>query len=478
MSNSEDELVDDILKEGVDKIRLNEIVENVEKGGGEMRTEKKVVPEQSNENTKLDTLNIIFCGHVDAGKSTISGQIMYLTGMVDKRTLEKYEREAREKNRESWYISWIVDTNIEEREKGKTVEVGRASFKTDKKQFIILDAPGHKSFVPNMIGGAAQADVAVLVVSARKGEFETGFDRGGQTREHAMLVKTAGAKHLIVLVNKMDDPTVKWDEERYLKIKKNLGQFLKSCGFAKPKYIPCSGLTGDYLKYPSIIPEAQWYKDECLITYLDELPSMKRSNDAALRIPIVDRYRDMGVIVLGKVESGSVAVNDKILLMPNKTKVEVTNIYLDDVEITKALSGDNIKLKLKGIDESDVQAGNVLCSLANYCAIGKVFDAEVVILNSKSIICPGFSAVLHLQCATKEVSFKAILALKDKKTGKIVKGERPRFIRQDQSAIVRFEVKEGCMCLETYKNFSQLGRFNIRDEDITLGIGKVLKIIE
>lgn len=151
----------------------------------------------------------------DAGKSTIGGQIMALTGMVDKRTLEKYEREAKERSRETWYLSWALDTNQEEREKGKTVEVGRAYFETERKHFTILDAPGHKSFVPNMIGGAAQADLAVLVISARKGEFETGFDRGGQTREHAMLAKTAGVKHLVVLVNKMDDPTVEWDERRY-----------------------------------------------------------------------------------------------------------------------------------------------------------------------------------------------------------------------------------------------------------------------
>ena len=164
--------------------------------------------------TEKEHVNVVFIGHVDAGKSTIGGQMMYLTGMVDKRTLEKYEREAKEKNRETWYLSWCMDTNLEEREKGKTVEVGRGFFETEKKHFTILDAPGHKSFVPNMIGGASQADLAVLVISARKGEFETGFERGGQTREHAMLVKTAGVKHMVVLVNKMDDPTVQWDIER------------------------------------------------------------------------------------------------------------------------------------------------------------------------------------------------------------------------------------------------------------------------
>merc|ERR1712142_1335537 len=193
--------------------------------------------------TDKEHVNVVFIGHVDAGKSTIGGQMMYLTGMVDKRTLEKYEKEAKEKNRETWYLSWCMDTNNEEREKGKTVEVGRAYFETEKKHFTILDAPGHKSFVPNMIGGASQADLAVLVISARKGEFETGFERGGQTREHAMLVKTAGVKHLVVAINKMDDPTVQWDQGRYDEIVGKLSPWLsKQVGYKKDQvhFLPLS----------------------------------------------------------------------------------------------------------------------------------------------------------------------------------------------------------------------------------------------
>ncbi|KAI4795071.1 hypothetical protein KUCAC02_031659 [Chaenocephalus aceratus] len=218
----------------------------------------KVAPAPPNA-PKKEHVNVVFIGHVDAGKSTIGGQIMYLTGMVEKRTLEKYEREAKEKNRETWYLSWALDTNQEERDKGKTVEVGRAYFETEKKHFTILDAPGHKSFVPNMIGGASQADLAVLVISARKGEFETGFEKGGQTREHAMLAKTAGVKHLIVLVNKMDDPTVNWSLDRYEECKEKLVPFLKKVGFNPKKdiyFMPCSGLTGANLKDP--LTECLW----------------------------------------------------------------------------------------------------------------------------------------------------------------------------------------------------------------------------
>ena len=196
-------------------------------------------------------VNVVFIGHVDAGKSTMGGNILFLTGMVDKRTMEKYEKEAKEANRESWYLSWALDTSAEERKKGKTVECGKAFFETDKRRYTILDAPGHKNFVPSMIGGASQADIAVLVISARKGEFETGFERGGQTREHAVLAKTNGINKLIVAVNKMDDPTVMWDKARYDEILGKLTPFLKGTGY-NPKtdivFLPLSGFTGANLK--------------------------------------------------------------------------------------------------------------------------------------------------------------------------------------------------------------------------------------
>jgi peptide chain release factor subunit 3 len=279
---------------------------------------------------------------------------MYLTGMVDKRTLEKYEREAKEKNRESWYLSWALDTNQEERDKGKTVEVGRAFFETEKKHFIILDAPGHRGFVPNMIGGASQADIAVLVISARRGEFETGFERGGQTREHAMLVKTAGVKYLIVLVNKMDDSTVNWDQARYDDIKDKLTPYLKKCGFQPGKdthFMPCSGFTGAFIKEPLDESVCPWYRGPCFIEYLESLPTMNRAGNGPVRMPLIDKYKDMGTVVMGKIESGMVRLNDKLCVMPNRQKVEVVNIYCEEDETDSAICGENVKLKLKGVEE-------------------------------------------------------------------------------------------------------------------------------
>uniref|UniRef100_A0A8C2XYC5 Tr-type G domain-containing protein n=1 Tax=Capra hircus TaxID=9925 RepID=A0A8C2XYC5_CAPHI len=396
---------------------------------------------------KKEHVNVVFIGHVDAGKSTIGGQIMYLTGMVDKRTLEKYEREAKEKNRETWYLSWALDTNQEERDKGKTVEVGRAYFETEKKHFTILDAPGHKSFVPNMIGGASQADLAVLVISARKGEFETGFEKGGQTREHAMLAKTAGVKHLIVLINKMDDPTVNWSNERYEECKEKLVPFLKKVGFNPKKdihFMPCSGLTGANLKEQSDF--CPWYIGLPFIPYLDNLPNFNRSVDGPIRLPIVDKYKDMGTVVLGKLESGSICKGQQLVMMPNKVRIHNALVHL------------NFLLKIL----EEILPGFILCDPNNLCHSGRTFDAQIVIIEHKSIICPGYNAVLHIHTCIEEVEITALICLVDKKSGEKSK-TRPRFVKQDQVCIARLRTA-GTICLETFKDFPQMGRFTLRDE--------------
>ena len=425
---------------------------------------------------KKEHVNVVFIGHVDAGKSTIGGQIMFLTGMVDKRTLEKYEREAKEKNRETWYLSWALDTNQEERDKGKTVEVGRAYFETEKKHFTILDAPGHKSFVPNMIGGASQADLAVLVISARKGEFETGFEKGGQTREHAMLAKTAGVKYLIVLINKMDDPTVNWSIERYEECKEKLVPFLKKVGFSPKKdihFMPCSGLTGANIKEQSDF--CPWYTGLPFIPYLDNMPNFNRSIDGPIRLPIVDKYKDMGTVVLGKLESGSIFKGQQLVMMPNKHNVEVLGIFSDDAETDYVVPGENLKIRLKGIEEEEILPGFILCDPTNLCHSGRTFDVQIVIIEHKSIICPGYNAVLHIHTCIEEVEITALISLVDKKSGEKSK-TRPRFVKQDQVCIARLRTA-GTICLETFKDFPQMGRFTLRDEGKTIAIGKVLKLV-
>jgi len=444
----------------------------------EEKKSKKTITSSIDDGPHKEPVNVIFIGHVDAGKSTIGGQIMYLTGMVDKRTLEKYEREAKEKNRESWYLSWALDTNLEERDKGKTVEIGRAYFETEKKHFTILDAPGHKSFVPNMIGGASQADLAVLVISARKGEFETGFERGGQTREHATLAKTAGVKHLIVLINKMDDPTVQWSKQRYSECKDKLVPYLKKIGFNPNRdimFMPCSGLTGFNLRERVDDTICPWYTGPAFIPYINDLPTLNRNLNGHFMMPIAEKFNDRGTIVMGKIESGSCRKNDSMILMPNKASVSVDVLWRNEEEVTNVQCGENVKIKLRGVEEGDIMPGFLLCDPIAPCKTGRVFDGEVVILEHRSIICAGYSAVCHIHSVAEEVTVKALICIIDKKSGE--RQKFPRFVKQDQHAIMRFETS-GVICMERFLDHPQLGRFTLRDEGKTIAIGKVRKVVE
>ncbi|KAI8817943.1 P-loop containing nucleoside triphosphate hydrolase protein [Fimicolochytrium jonesii] len=434
--------------------------------------EEEIVEDEGKEH-----LNIVFIGHVDAGKSTMGGHLLFLTGMVDKRTMEKYEKEAKELGRESWYLSWALDLNQEERNKGKTTEYGRGFFETEKRRFTILDAPGHKNFVPSMIGGASQADVGVLVLSARKGEFETGFDRGGQTREHAMLAKTAGVKRLIVVVNKMDDPTVAWSQERYDEITGKILPFLKQVGF-NPKtdldMMPVSGFTGANLKDRVDPKTCSFYSGPSLVELLDEMVIPDRGYNKPFMMPVADKFKDMGTVVTGKIESGRVRKGQKVVLMPNKQKCEISAIMAEDQELNVARSGDNVRLRLRGIEEEDILQGFVLCSPKNPVHAVVSFDAQLAIIEYKNIMCAGYTAVMHAHTAVEEVTLSALLHSVDKKTGKKTK-RPPQFLKQGDVAIVRVETTQA-VCLETYAEHAQLGRFTLRDEGKTIAIGKVTKL--
>jgi len=427
-------------------------------------------------------LNCVFIGHVDAGKSTFCGQVMLTTGQVDERTMQKYEKEAKEKNRESWFLAYIMDTDEEERAKGKTVQVGRAHFDTDKKRYTILDAPGHKNYVPNMIAGACQADIGVLVISARKGEFETGFERGGQTREHALLAKTLGVRLLLVAVNKMDDPTVEWSEERYKEIMEKLSPFLKQCGYNVKKdvqFVPMSALKGTNVMKrvdPALCP---WYTDQCFLEILDALPPTDRKTGAPMRLPIIDKYRDMGTVVEGKVEQGELVEGEKYILLPNRDKVVVEAVSLDEEDVAKAFGGENVKVKLKDISDEDIKPGFVLSCAKNVAPVVRRFEAQLIIvelLEHKSIFSAGYGAILHLHAIAEECSIVELTSQIDKKTGKKSK-KPPMFVKSGAVITCIIEVEQN-ICIETFDACPQLGRFTLRDEGKTIGIGKVLKLLD
>ena len=263
-------------------------------------------------------VNLIFIGHVDAGKSTLGGSILFATGMVDERTMDKYKREAKEAGRETWYISWALDLTKEERSKGKTVEVVRGFFETDKRRYTILDAPGHKTFVPSMIAGASQADVGILVISARKGEYETGFEKGGQTREHAILAKTQGVNKLIVAVNKMDDVTVEWSQERFKECTDKLLNFLsRQVGYSKNDitFMPISAQTSVGIKHRVPKDLAPWYDGPSLLECLDDFKTLERKVKAPFMMPVNAKYKDMVPLNEGKIEAGQIKKGNTYLMM-------------------------------------------------------------------------------------------------------------------------------------------------------------------
>jgi len=433
-------------------------------------------------------LNLVFIGHVDAGKSTLSGNILYLTDNVDKRTIEKYEREAKDLNRESWFLAFIMDTNEEERAKGKTVEVGKAHFETDVKRYTILDAPGHKNYVPNMIQGASQADVGVLVISARKGEFETGFDRGGQTREHAMLAKTLGVNYLVVVVNKMDEPTVQWKKERFDECVGKIRPFLKGCGFTikkQVKFIPISGLSGANVKDEVSESDCAWWKksytsgennttEPTLIKLLDSLTISGRDPNGPLRIPVLDRYTDRGTIAMGKVECGVIKPGMKITVMPTKNVYKVDEVWANEDPVAAARPGENVLIKVNGAKTEDIRKGFVLCSAPPCRAVDKIICMIHLadMPDNTRIMTAGFQCMFHSHTCEEECTISKVFETTNKR-GHVVKGAR--FVSIGMKAIVLIELSQTTP-LDTFDSMPFLGRFTLRTEGKTVAIGKINKL--
>lgn len=422
-------------------------------------------------------MNIIFIGHVDAGKSTLGGAILYVTGMVDQRTLDKYKREAKDMGRETWYLSWALDLTNEERAKGKTVEVGRGFFETDKRKYSILDAPGHKTYVPNMIGGASQADVGILVISARKGEYETGFEKGGQTREHAMLAKTQGVNKLVVVINKMDDPTVNWSEERYKECTTKLAQFLKGTGYNLKTdvfFMPVAAQQTMGIKDRVPKDLCPWYDGPSLLEYLDNMSSLERKVNAPFMMAVSGKYRDMGTMIEGKIEAGVIKKGMSLIMMPNKQSIEVSAVYGEtEDEVAVAQCGEQVRLRLRGIEEEEIMPGFVLCSPKRLVHNVTAFEAQIRILDLKSILTAGFNCVLHVHAAIEEVTFAALLHKLQKGTNRKSKLP-PSHAKKGDSIIARLEVTGGAgsVCVERFEDYPQMGRFTLRDQVCYLSVAR------
>ena len=456
---------------------------NLTKGGSQKVIEGTDLVEDSFEGKMIsvDTthvpVSIVFVGHVDSGKSTISGSLLYNLGEVDDRAIDKYKREAKVKNRESWFMAYIMDTYEEERDKGKTVDIGKASFSTPHRRFTLLDAPGHAGYIPNLLLGACQADVAGLVISAKKGEFESGFDKQGSTREHTLLLKALGVNNLIVIVNKMDEESVKWSKERYDSIVKTLKPFLHSCGFDDKniKWVPISGLTGENLCKELDKHKCDWYDGPDLIELMDTIELPNRDEKGPVRVSILDRYKENSVYIMGKLESGTIKYGDTYTLMPSGAKITVDWLFNSEEKgVPYALPGENIRIRCKGIDsENEVNRGNILCSNDNLCLTFNVFEAEIQVLElpNNLIIAEGFNCILHYHTFIEECSItpKTEINRKTKAETKV------KFVRS-QSRVRAFVKTKNVLCGEKYETFNNLGRFSMRYEGSTIAIGKIMKV--
>ncbi|KAK3792297.1 hypothetical protein RRG08_007375 [Elysia crispata] len=440
-----------------------------------------VMAEYSKRHGDKELLNLVVIGHVDAGKSTLMGHLLYQLGSVNKKTMHKYEQESKKLGKSSFAFAWVLDETEEERTRGVTMDVAQTRFETDKKIVTLLDAPGHKDFIPNMITGTSQADVAVLVINATRGEFETGFDAGGQTREHALLARSLGVGQVIVAVNKMD--TIDWSQERYQLITKKLGQFLtRQAGFreADVTFVPCSGLSGENLSRPPAVPElVAWYTPATtLVEQIDKLRPPVRPIDKPFRLNVSDVFTRVGsgFNVAGRVGSGFVQPGDKVIIMPAAMTATVKNVFIDDAPEAVAFAGDQVNITLSGVDMVNVNIGSCLCDPSSPTKSATRIRAKIVIFNIAVPITKGFPVVFHYQSINEPAVIKRLLSQLNRSTGEVVK-RKPRCLVKNSSAVVEIEL-ERSLCLELYTDFKDLGRFMLRSGGHTIAAGLVEEIVQ
>jgi len=421
-------------------------------------------------------LNLVIIGHVDHGKSTTMGHLLYLAGAIDDRTIKQYEEEAERLGKETFKFAWVLDSLKEERERGLTIDLRFLKFETPNYFFTVIDAPGHRDFVKNMITGASQADAAVLFVSAKRGEFEAGIGPGGQTREHAFLAFTLGVRQLVVAINKMDDPSVNWSQERYEEIKKEISRMLRLVGYNPDNinFVPTSGWTGDNLVKKS--DKMPWYDGPTLYEALDQFKLPPKPIDKPLRIPIQDVYTITGVgtVPVGRVETGVLKEGDKVIFMPANKVGEVKSIETHHVRIPKAEPGDNIGFNVRGVSKRDIRRGDIVGHPDNPPTVAKEFIGQIIVIHHPTAIAAGYTPVLHAHTAQVACRFAELIKKIDPRTGQTIE-ENPAFLKTGDSALVRFQPLRP-IAIETYTEFPEIGRFAIRDMGTTIAAGVVREI--
>jgi len=423
-------------------------------------------------------ISLVVIGHVDAGKSTATGHLIYKCGGIDKRTIEKFEKEANEMGKSSFKYAWVLDKLKAERERGITIDIALWKFESPKSVFTIIDAPGHRDFIKNMITGTSQADAAVLMIDSSVGGFEAGISKDGQTREHAMLAYTLGVKQMVVCCNKMDDKSVLYDEKRYNEIKEEVANYIKKVGYKpeKVQFVPISGWVGDNMLEKS--DNMTWYKGPHLLEALDNLEPPTRPTDKPLRAPLQDVYKigGIGTVPVGRVETGVMKPGMNVTFAPANITTEVKSIEMHHEQLAEAIPGDNIGFNVKNLSIKDIRRGNVTSDAKNDPAKEAAhFTAQVIVLNHPGQIQNGYTPVLDCHTAHIACKFKEIVTKIDRRSGKELE-KLPKFLKSGDAGIVTM-VPQKPMCVEAFTEYPPLGRFAVRDMRQTVAVG-VIKAVE
>ncbi len=416
---------------------------------------------------KKEHLNLVFIGHVDSGKSTTVGRILYETGAISEQVLNKLKDEATKLGKGTFEFAFVMDSLREERERGVTIDIAHKEFETPKYHCTIIDAPGHRDFVKNMITGASQADAAVLVVSVKDGVQP-------QTKEHAFLAKVLGIGQIAINMNKMD--AVNYSQAEYDKVKADVEKLLKGIGYdtSKVKFIAASGYAGDNVTKKS--EKMPWYTGPTILEIIDTFEVPPKPADKPLRLPIQDVFTitGHGTVPVGRVETGIMKPNTNVVIMPSGAKGEVKKIEMHHQELPQANPGDNVGFNLKGVDKKDIKRGDVLGPTDSPPTVAAEFTAQVVVLNHPTAISVGYTPVFHIHTAQFAGRVTEIVEKKDPKTGQPV-AEKADFVKTGDVAVLRIQPLKPIV-IEKFSDFAPLGRFAIRDMGQTVAAGVVLDV--
>jgi len=439
-------------------------------------------------------INIVVIGHVDSGKSTTTGHLIYKCGGIDKRVIEKFEKEAQELGKGSFKYAWVLDKLKAERERGITIDIALWKFETENYMVTIIDAPGHRDFIKNMITGTSQADCAVLIIAAGTGEFEAGISSNGQTREHALLAYTLGVKQMIVAINKMDSTAPPYSEARFKEIQGEVEKYIKKVGY-NPKavaFVPISGWHGDNMLEEST--NMTWFKGweierkvdgkdtkasgKTLYQALDSILPPSRPTDKALRLPLQDVYKigGIGTVPVGRVETGVIKPGMVVTFAPPAVTTEVKSVEMHHESLAEALPGDNVGFNVKNVSVKDVRRGNVCSDSKNDPAKGtESFRAQVIILNHPGEIRAGYTPVIDCHTAHIACKFEALEEKIDRRSAKKLE-DNPASVKSGDATIAKL-VPQKPMCVEAFSDYQPLGRFAVRDMRQTVAVG-VIKSVE